>query len=271
MCRILGVSRSSYYRKIKPMKDEEIRLEDLIVSTFKKHKKAYGRIRIKKELEKENVSVSEWKIAKIMKKHNLVAKGGRKRSKKSCEQHKALAKEKVMKQNLIKDKFAITEANKLWSTDISEFKIARGRKLYVCAILDVATRRVVGWEIALHMREIIVHKAFLMAYGRNPNMPNERYYHSDGVSQFTSIETTVLVEKMGFIKSVSRPGVCQDNQPIESFWKTIKREMTSIRHMTFDEAKITIVEYIEMYYNSVRIHSSIGYQSPNDFYNNYKF
>ena len=72
-----------------------------------------------------------------------------------------------MKQNLIKDKFAITEANKLWSSDISEFKIA-GRKLYVCAIIDVATRRIVGWAIALHMRESIVHDAFSMAYGRTP-------------------------------------------------------------------------------------------------------
>ncbi len=212
----MSVSRSSYYRKIKPMKEEEIKLEELIVSTFKKHKKAYGRIRIKKELERQNVSVSEWKIAKIMKKHNLVAKGGRKRSKKSCEKHKALAKQKVMKQNLIKDKFAVTNPNKLWSTDITEFRIARGKKLYVCAILDVATRRVVGWEIAVHMREIIVHRAFEMAYGRNPNMPNERYYHSDGGSQFTSIETTILVEKPGFIKSVSRPGIPQDNQPSDA-------------------------------------------------------
>ncbi len=119
------------------------------------------------------------------------------------------------------------------------------------------------------MREIIVHKAFIMAYGRNPDLPYQRYYHSDGGVQFTSFEVTRTVERAGFIKSVSRPGVPQDNQPIERFWKTIKREMTSIRYMNFDEAKTTIVKYIELYYNSIRLHSSLGYQTPNDFYRNY--
>nr|WP_305879944.1 MULTISPECIES: IS3 family transposase [unclassified Treponema] len=201
----------------------------------------------------------------MMKKYGLIAKGGRKKTKKEIQQKKVQAKEKIMRQNLIIDKFSITVPNKLWCSDISEFRIAN-RKLYVCAIIDVATRRIVGRAIALHMRESIVHDAFKMAYGRNPHLAEQPYYHSDGGAQFTSKATTELIERAGFIKSVSRPGIPQDNQPIESVWKTIKREMPSIRHMRFDEAKMTIVKYIELYYNGARLHSSIGYQCPNDFY-----
>ena len=263
VCRILGVSRSSYYRAKRSIKEEESALEKIIVSTFKRNDGNSGRIRIKKELANNGIKVSEWKISRILKKYGLIAKGGRKKSKKAVQQKKVHAKEKSIRQNLIKDKFAVTVPNKLWSSDISEFRIA-GRKLYVCAIIDVGTRRIVGWAIALHMRESIVHDAFTMAYGRNPRLAQQPYYHSDGGAQFTSKETTQLVEEAGFMKSVSRPGVPQDNQPIESFWKTLKREMPSIRHMRFDEAKMTIVKYIELYYNSVRLHSSIGYQCPND-------
>nr|WP_253695197.1 MULTISPECIES: IS3 family transposase [unclassified Treponema] len=265
VCRILTASRSSYYRKEKTVKEEEIALEKAIISTFKRNDGNSGRIRIKKELASNGIRVSEWKISRILKKYGLIAKGGRKKSKKAVQQKKMQRKEKIMRQNLIKDKFSITIPNKLWSSDISEFRIAN-RKLYVCAIIDVGTRRIVGWAISLHMRESIVHDAFKMAHGRNPHLAEQPYYHSDGGAQFTSKETTELVEKAGFIKSVSRPGVPQDNQPIESFWKTIKREMLSIRHMRFDEAKQTIVKYIELYYNSARLHSSIGYQCPNDVY-----
>ena len=87
--------------------------------------------------------------------------------------------------------------------------------------------------------------------------------------QFTSIASTKLVEASCFRKSMSRPGTPQDNQVIESFWKTMRREMPDIRQMNFDEAKITMVKFIELYYNSERLHSSIGYKSPNEFYENY--
>ena len=263
VCRILGVSRSSYYRQAKEQKEEEKQLEQRIISTFAKHKGNYGRIRIKKALEREHIKVSEWKIARIMKENGLIAKGGRKKGR--GKRSKMVQQEKIIKQNVIKDKFAVKEVDKLWSSDISEFKITGG-KVYVCGIRDVASRVIVGWSIQLHMREVIVHQALKMACGRHVNVPAERYMHTDGGSQFCSKKTTELIEKAGFIKSMSRPGVPQDNQPIESFWKTMKREMPSIRHMKFEQAKATIVEYIELYYNSERLHSSINYRIPNEAY-----
>ena len=105
-----------------------------------------------------------------------------------------------------------------------------------------------------------------MAVGRNPNRPEGAIYHSDRGCQYTAKKTKELVEQNGFRKSMSRPGTPSDNQPIESFGKTLEWEMTDIRHLPFEEASRKIVEYIELYYNSERLHSGINYSVPNQFF-----
>ena len=105
-----------------------------------------------------------------------------------------------------------------------------------------------------------------MAVGRNPIRPKGAVYHSDRGSQYTAKQTKELVERYGFRKSMSRPGTPSDNQPIESFWQTLKRELPDIRQLPYEDAKRAVVEYIELYYNSSRLHSGIGYRIPNDFF-----
>ena len=105
-----------------------------------------------------------------------------------------------------------------------------------------------------------------MAIGLNPDIPDGAVYHSDRGCQYTAKKTKTLVEQNGFRKSISRPGTPSDNQPIESFWKTLECEMADISHLAFDEAKRKIVEYIELYYNSDRLHSGINYLIPNQFF-----
>lgn len=129
---------------------------------------------------------------------------------------------------------------------------------------DVATRRLVGWAIERHQRQEIVQTAFEMAVGRNPQRPEGAVYHSDRGCQYTAKKTKELVEKYGFRKSMSRPGKPSDNQPIESFWRTLECEMPDIRHLTFEDASRVLVEFFELYYNSDRLHSSIGYLTPNE-------
>ena len=124
----------------------------------------------------------------------------------------------------------------------------------------------IALSIAKHQRQEIVQNAFKMAIGRNPNRPKGAVYHSDRGSQYTAKRTKRLIEQSGFRKSMSRPGTPSDNQPIESFWKTLECEMTDIRHLTFEEAERKIVEYIELYYNSERLHSGINYSIPNQFF-----
>ena len=117
-----------------------------------------------------------------------------------------------------------------------------------------------------HQRQAIVQDAFLMAVGRNPKRPEGAVFHSDRGCQYTAKKTKDMVEKYGFHKSMSRPGTPSDNQPIESFWQTLEREMPDIRHLSFEQAKLVLLEYIELYYNASRLHSGIGYQIPNDFF-----
>ena len=260
MCKILGVSRSDYYYERKTQESEEKEIEKAVINCFEYHKGNYGRIRIYHEL-KEKYVVSQHKIAKIMRKNGLVAKSGRPRKKRVAKPTEA----QYIEENLIKNKFEISEPNYLWCSDISELVCYRS-KLYVCAIIDVATRRIVGWSISKEQRQKLAQDAFKMAIGRNPNRPKGAVYHSDRGCQFTAKKTKELIEENGFRKSMSRPGTPSDNQPIESFWKTLKCEISDIRNLTFEEASRTIANYIELYYNSDRLHSSIGYMIPNEFF-----
>ena len=261
VCKLLGVSRSEYYRVPKEQDSEEKELEKAVINCFERNKGNYGRIRIRRELLGKDINISEYRIARILKKNGLVAKSGRTGKVKAPKP----TEQQYIEENLIKDKFGITEANYLWCSDITELKCYR-TKVYVCGIIDVATRRIVGWSIAKNQTQKIVQDAFKMAIGRNPRRPANAVYHSDRGSQYTAKKTKQMVEENGFRKSMSRPGTPSDNQPIESFWKTLECEMADISHLTFEEASRTIVDYIELYYNSDRLHSGIGYFVPNHFF-----
>ena len=258
---MLGVSRSEYYYEAKQQESEEKELEKAVINCFNKNKGNYGRIRIRRELLTRKIDVSEYRIARILKAHGLSAKSGRagkKRKPKPTEQQ-------YIEENLIKDKFDVEIPNYLWCSDISELKCYRS-KIYVCGIIDVATRRIVGWSISRNQTQKIVQDSLIMAVGRNPDRPDGAIFHSDRGCQYTARKTKELVEKLGFRKSMSRPGTPSDNQPIESFWKTLKCELTSLSFLKYEEAERRIIEYIEMYYNADRLHSGINYHIPNEFF-----
>ena len=256
------MSRSAFYYERRSTESERKIEEKLVINCFKRNKGNYGRIRIRKSLKNDNVSISEYRIGKILSKNNLVAKNGRK-SKRIRKQKPT--EEEYIEENLIKDKFSVEKANYLWCSDNCELKCRSG-KFYICGIIDVATRRIVGWSIARIQTQELVQNAFKMALGRNRQIPKGAIYHSDRGCQFTAKKTKELIEKSGFRKSMSRPGTPHDNQPIESFWKTLKNEIESLKELNYREACLKIVEYIELYYNSERLHSGIGYSVPNEYY-----
>ena len=255
------MSRSDYYRTVKATDNEEVELEKEVIRCFEENKGRYGRIRIRKELMKKGKQISENKISRLLKKNGLEAKSGRSGQRKP----KKPTEEQYIEENLMKDKFSITVPNMLWCSDITELRCS-GTKLYLCGIIDVATRRLVGWAIDKTQTQRLVQNAFLMAVGRNPDRPEGAIYHSDRGTQYTAKKTKKLVEENGFRKSMSRPGTPSDNQPIESFWRTLEVEMPDIRHLNFQEASHAIVAYIELYYNSQRLHSGINYLIPNEFF-----
>lgn len=261
VCDMLGVSRSGYYKPCKPAEAEEKELEEAVIHSFHRNHGRYGRIRIRKELLNKGIDISEYRISSIMRKHGLEAKSGRTGKRKHAETTAV----QYLEENLIKDKFSVRQPNYLWCSDITELR-CRGTKLYVCCIIDVATRRIVGWSIAKTQTQKLVQDALIMATGRNPSRPIGAIYHSDRGCQYTAIQTKKLVECSGFRKSMSRPGTPSDNQPIESFWRTLECEMPSIRELSFEDAARAIVHYIELYYNSDRLHSGIHYLIPNQLF-----
>lgn len=261
VCRVIGVSRSGFYRRPVKGDSEKSAEEKAVVHCFHANDRNYGRIRLKKELAKAGIELSEYRISRILKENQLTAKGGRPRTGKKKKQ----PDKQYVEENLIKDKFSVTDVNYLWCSDITEIEYKHG-KLYLCCIIDVATRRIVGWSIERNQRQSLVQEAFRMAIGRNPKRPNGAIYHSDRGCQYTAKKTKEMVEEAGFRKSMSRPGTPSDNQPIESFWRTLKIEVGSLRTCTYDQACSKLRWYIEMYYNSSRLHSGIAYCVPNELF-----
>lgn len=252
------MSRSGVYRhKKKEKKSEEQEIEKEVINCFKKHRGNYGRKRIKKAMERKGIKISENKIARILRENEMKAKAGRRRKKKEVK-----TEEKYISENKIINKKEATKLNEIWNSDITEMKYKRGR-LYICGIIDMYSRKIIGWTIEKHQRQEIVQEAIKMAIGRTKR-EGKTIYHSDRGSQFTAKKTKEILEKEGLIISMSRPGKPSDNQAIESFWKTLKQEIEEIKNKEYEEAKRTIVKYIEIYYNAERIHSSIGYQTPNE-------
>ncbi len=251
------MSKSGYYSHILKSDSEKSEVEKAVINCFKKHNGNYGRIRIRKELLKQDLVVSEAKISRILKENGLKSKVGRKKKNNKPK----LTEEQYISMNLIKDKFSITEPNMLWCTDLTELKYGKS-KLYISAIIDVATRRIVSAMVEKHSRQELVQETITMAC-EHISIPDGAIFHSDRGCQYTAKKTKELIEYYGFRVSMSRPGTPSDNQPIESFWKTLKTEMPDIRHLSYDEAKQTILEYIYSYYNGERLHSGIGYCVPN--------
>lgn len=205
--------------------------------------------------------VSENKISRILRENGLVAKLGRKPKSKK---YKATAAE-YLRENLVLKNLLGHAPNELLCADIHEIKY-KGSKLYVSGVIDAGTRAIIGWDIQKHQRQEIVQDAIKMAIGRHPETKNKAIFHCDRGCQYTANKTRELLESAEIRISMSRPGTPNDNQLIESFWKTMDTEIDSVAQMNFRDAKKTIVKYIEMYYNSVRIHSGINYLTPNEAY-----
>jgi transposase InsO family protein len=167
-------------------------------------------------------------------------------------------------ENILSRGFGVDEPNKVWACDITYIPTDEGW-LYLAVVLDVGTRRVVGWSMAASLERTVVIDALRMAYERR--RPGKGLiHHSDRGSQYASEDYRRLVESYGMRMSMSRKGDCWDNAVMESFFGTLKREL--IHHSKYharSQARCEIFEYIEVFYNRERLHSSLGYLSPADY------
>jgi len=265
MSKVLEVSRSGYYawlkRPFSKRKKNNTYLSERIRSIYEQRKRVYGCLRITAELKKEGFNCSKNRVARLMRKQGITA-----RSKKRFKVTTNSKHHLPVSSNLVEMQFNPREKNSLWTTDITYIWTREGW-LYLSVILDLWSRTVISWDANRSMDENLVIKPLEKALrDRKPN--SELIFHSDRGSQYASQRLRNILKENNITQSMSSKGNCYDNAPTESFFSTLKRELVYRQNFkTRDEAKQSLFEYIEIFYNRQRSHSSLGYLSPLQFEN----
>ncbi len=264
-CVLLEVSRAAYYdwSKQTPCQREldDRELARRIKEIHERSRGTYGAPRIHAALRKEAIVTSGKRVARLMREQGL--QGRRKRRFKRTTIADPVA---ATAADLIKRAFGpgTIGIDQCWCSDITYVRTWEGW-LYVASIIDLASRRVVGWAMADHMRAELVCNALAMAVeARRPEA--ELIFHSDRGSQYTSGEFRDLLDRHEMRQSLAAPGQCWDNAVAESFWSTLKEELVHLHAWpTRARARHAIFEFIEVFYNRQRLHSSLGYLSPAEY------
>ena len=262
LCELLAVSRSGYYRwqEGRPTKrqSDDARLADQIAAAHLRSRKNYGAPRIVEELRAEDIRISKRRCARLMKARGLRGRKKHRRRPRTTDSRHAHAPA----DNLLAKQAAPTGANQAWMTDITYIETSEGW-LYLAAILDVWSRRVVGWTCGptLHVSLVL---AALNAALRQRKPPKGLLHHSDRGVQYACHDYAAALAAAGLVPSMSRKGNCYDNAAMESFWSTLKTEtgLDLAVPISRRAAELIVFDYIETFYNPTRRHSSLGYLSP---------
>jgi transposase InsO family protein len=266
MCLYLEIPASSYHAwrkrgKSKRELENEIIAEEIKKIHKDKKKETYGAVNLKAELlEKKEIKASVNRIRRIMKKNDIkpVVRRKKYRHPKDTKSNQPVA------DNIINRDFTAEKENEKHVSDITYIPTRQGW-LYLCIILDLYSRRVVGWAMDKNMKTGLVLSALDMAI-KLRGITKGLIFHSDRGSQYRSNDFVKRLKKLEFVQSMSRKGNCWDNACAESFFKTLKSDLFYERSiMDYEEAKTCIFEYIEVTYNRERRHSAIGYMSPVEF------
>jgi putative transposase len=263
MCSTLGVSPAGFYAWLRrPRSEQQQRRDALLVEIRAVHaevKKRYGSPRIYKELQARGVDCCVNTVAKVMHDNDIRSKTARKFRNTTDSNHSL-----PVADNLLDRQFDPAGPNEKWVGDITYIPTREGW-LYLAVIEDLYSRRIVGWAMADHMESRLVVDAMEMAVARR--LPGEGLLaHTDRGSQYASDHYQRLLRKHGIECSMSRVAQCWDNAPMESFFASLKKELVHDEdYQTRAEARTSIVEYIEVFYNAKRRHSSLGYVSPTEF------
>jgi len=264
LCEVMKVRRSGYYAYVEGLRgakkiekaQAEVRLIIEVQQIAKATLNSYGSRRMAKALSGNGEKVGRYRARTLMRKAKVECKQRRRyRITTQSNHHYPVA------ENVLNREFKVSAANKVWAADITYLWTHEGW-LYVAAVLDLYSRRVVGWAIDQHMRSELIEKALKMGLGRR-TVERGLMHHSDQGSQYASHEYQALLTQEGITVSMSRKGNCWDNAVMERFFGSLKSERTDHRkYITREEAKRDVIDYIEMFYNSQRLHSTLGYLTP---------
>lgn len=263
MCRLLGVSRSGYYlwakHETSERSQEDERLLSHIRQAYIRGRGTYGSPRITAELRDKGFSCGKNRIARLMRHNGIRAKTKRRFKVVTRYRHDVLVAQNCLKQN-----FSVKAANMLWFSDIT-FIWTREGWMYLAAILDAYDRQIVGWSISDRLSQEILNDALQKAV-RKRRPEAGLIFHSDRGTQYTSHAFQGLLHQHGFVPSMCSTGNCYDNAVMESFFHTLKTELIYFeKYQSKREARGSVFEYIEVFYNRVRRHSALNYFPPAEF------
>ena len=263
MCRKLNVSTSGYYawmsQQPSPRSTANVHLLKQIREIRRGHAKNYGSPRVYRALRKQGCKAGRHRVARLMRKHGLIASQKRRWVRTTDSQHQL-----PVARNLLERDFTAPAPNMRWVGDISYIPTDEGW-LFLAVVLDLFARRVVGWRMDDNMRTPLVTGALQMAAESRDIAPG-LLFHSDQGSQYASGNFQAQLKTYGMVCSMSRRGECWDNAAMESFFGTLKQELIHQVHFkTRQEAKSAIFEYIEVFYNRQRLHSTLDYIPPSEY------
>jgi putative transposase len=263
-CGVLGVSRSGYYAwRDRPRSGRTRRRAELAVkvrSAFERGRRVYGSPRVCAALRAGGESVCENTVAKVMKSQQIRARTARKFVPRTTDS----SHRRPVADNVLNRQFDAPMPDRKWAADITYIPTDQGW-LYLAGVIDLCSRKIVGWSMADHLRSDLIADALKMAIARRRPAPG-LLHHSDRGVQYASDDYQKLLNDHQLLCSMSGRGDCWDNAMMESFWGTFKSELVNQEHYaTHDQARASIFEYVEVFYNRERLHSAIGYLSPETF------
>jgi putative transposase len=267
MANLLSVSRSGYYRYCKHKPSQRQQENEMLISKVKQihaaSRETYGSPRIHAELVAQGYSCSRPRVARLMKQVGIVAKMQRlfKRTTRVNKHH-------PVADNLLQQNFSAEASNQKWVADINYCATLEGW-LYIAVVLDLFSRQVVGLAMSDTLQTTVVMQVLEQAIMRKQPKPGLTH-HSDKGCQYTSTNFQALLAEKGITCSMSGTGCCFDNAAMESFFHTLKTEQVYFnRYLTREGAKADIFEYVEVFYNQQRRHSTLGYVTPLDYEKRY--
>lgn len=266
LCKVLEIKRAGYYHWQKKRCTQRRTQEERFLLLLRKHyeisKGRYGLLRLVKSIRKEGIPVNKKRIYRLMKKHGIFSRTKRK--------FKVTTKQtggSRFNENLLEGKFQVNWKNEVWTSDITYIWTKQGW-MYLAVVLDIYNREIIGWSLSQSLSAELVLRAFTMAViNRKPG--KGVIFHSDRGSQYTSNKMRNILSHYKFRQSMSGKGNCYDNAITETFFSTLKKELVYLTDFqTREKAREEIFEFIEIYYNRQRLHSSLGYLSPIEFMEN---
>lgn len=259
MCRVLEVSRSGFYAWKTRGQSQRLQGNEALVKRirdiYRENRKVYGYPRIHQTLMMQGLRLGRKRVARLMRENGIVAEPHRRM------RWKSVYKTAVAAENLVQRKFCVAEPNRIWAADITEFWTGSGG-VHLAVVMDLYSRRIVGWAMHGRMTERLVLNALEMAVlSRRPK--GSLVHHSDQGTQYKSHLFQAKLKENNIQLSMSRKGNCWDNAVVESFFKTLKTELQNDAYFASrEEARSQLFEYIEVFYNRKRLHSTLGYLSP---------